>query len=450
MRGVNSYQVPADPTAVMGRRILAYLIDAILLALIAFGVFLALADHETFPSSVAGDICSSVRNTADSPVFCVNAGNDVYATEGSDSVVVILVSVGAWVVNYLLLQGVTGGTIGKHLTGIRCVRKSDGRPCGVGRALIRSIVALFEIGFCFLIALITALTTKGHRRLGDMAADTLVVSARAAGQAPVVPGLTAPEYAGAGAYAPPPGSEWGTSAYPGGGGWGTPPPPAPPPPGAPWGAPVPPAPTPPAPPAGEPWAAPHAPSPPAAPTAPAAEPSPWGAPAEPSPWVSTTAPEAAEHAPAPSEPAPEGEYAEAGAEHAAPDTSVFAVPGTTGERSELPLDRESERDADIAALDAQREPVWRPEPVSGTEPEPEPQSVQPQPVQPVQPQQVQPPAAEASAPSATEPATATASTMPGVGAPTWDPARNAYIQWDPALSRWMQWDDAAREWRPIS
>jgi len=51
-------------------------------------------------------------------------------------------------------------------------------------------------------------TTKGHRRLGDMAANTLVVDKKSVGVAPVVPGLNAPEFTG-GPYAtgyPPAGS----------------------------------------------------------------------------------------------------------------------------------------------------------------------------------------------------------------------------------------------------
>lgn len=33
--------------------------------------------------------------------------------------------------------------------------------------------------------------------------------------------------------------------------------------------------------------------------------------------------------------------------------------------------------------------------------------------------------------------------------PTWDPARNAYIQYDQARGTWMQFDDGAKQWKPI-
>jgi hypothetical protein len=38
---------------------------------------------------------------------------------------------------------------------------------------------------------------------------------------------------------------------------------------------------------------------------------------------------------------------------------------------------------------------------------------------------------------------------PGVDAPLWDDARDAYIQWDPEINRWVQWNETAQEWRPI-
>ncbi|HET8929968.1 MAG TPA: hypothetical protein VFN21_04860, partial [Acidimicrobiales bacterium] len=34
--------------------------------------------------------------------------------------------------------------------------------------------------------------------------------------------------------------------------------------------------------------------------------------------------------------------------------------------------------------------------------------------------------------------------------PTWDDARNAYIQYDSERSEWLEYDDTAKEWKPIS
>ena len=39
---------------------------------------------------------------------------------------------------------------------------------------------------------------------------------------------------------------------------------------------------------------------------------------------------------------------------------------------------------------------------------------------------------------------------PGADGPSWDPARNTYIQFDRGRNEWVEWDDAAQTWRPIS
>lgn len=78
-----------------------------------------------------------------------------------------------YVAMMIVLAGLTGWTIGKVLAGVRLVR-GDGRVPGVGRALVRSLV--FWIGdLGGLIGLPVAVFSKGHRRLGDMAAGTFVV-----------------------------------------------------------------------------------------------------------------------------------------------------------------------------------------------------------------------------------------------------------------------------------
>ena len=38
---------------------------------------------------------------------------------------------------------------------------------------------------------------------------------------------------------------------------------------------------------------------------------------------------------------------------------------------------------------------------------------------------------------------------PAADGPTWDAARNAYIQYDQAQSAWMQFDDETKQWKPI-
>jgi uncharacterized RDD family membrane protein YckC len=360
MPSVNAYQVPADPTAVIGRRIGAFIIDRLLMVLIFVLAVFAIADHAEFDSSdQASDACAVAREFGDGPVYCQNIGSDAWATEGGDTIMLFGIGLIFFIANHIVLEGLAGGTIAKLAFGIRVIRSDSGQVCGIGKAFVRTILWVVDaVPYCFpLVGLITGLTTKGHRRVGDMAAGTLVVSKIDVGRPPMVPGLTAMAMAAPGGYAPPP---------PGGPGWAPPAPPSPT-----WGAPPPPS-------SPDPWAAP-APTPSWEPPA-AAPPPAWEPPA-----------------PAAYEPEPEPEPAPA------PEpTMAWDVPAPTPTPS----------------------PSWEPQTVLAPEPEPEPVAAE-------------------------EPAAAAAET-PGVGAPMWDAARNAYIQWDPSVGSWMQWDDAAGQWRPIS
>jgi uncharacterized RDD family membrane protein YckC len=278
---VNAYQVPADPTAVMGRRLGAWIIDLVILYGILVGLAIANGESSTLDSATEAQAVCDLVNDAGEDVLCINAGSTVYLFEAED----ILLSAGlallAAFLNGVVLQGVTGGTIGKLLIGVRVVRRDTGAVCGVGKAFVRWILWIVDGIGCGvpLVGPITALATKGHRRLGDMAAGTLVVGKEAVGRPPFVPGLDGP------AVSPMP---WGAPVPAAGPGWATtPPPPA----ATGWGAP-------PAPPAGPPASAPAA--PPAAP--PAAEPG-WSTGTPPGSDWSSPAPSAGEPAPqAPAEP----------------------------------------------------------------------------------------------------------------------------------------------------
>ena len=269
----------ADPTAVMGRRIGAFLIDFLLYVLVMAFVgptpLSPLAEYYEVPDS-AGDVCSDVRDADDDVLGCLQLGDRVYVTSGGDFAVQAVVWV-AFVGLYAAMQGATGLTPGKAVFGVKVVNEQGGKP-GFGRGLGRTLLWIVDAApWCFpLVGLITGLTTKGHRHVGDMAAKTFVVDKAHTGPV-IVPGLTT---GATGPYGPSggPGAPWGTP--PGGSGpptWGAPAQPQ-----APWGGPPsggfpPPGATGPSTPAGPPTV--HRPSPPTG--APAATPAgpPPGAPA---------------------------------------------------------------------------------------------------------------------------------------------------------------------------
>jgi uncharacterized RDD family membrane protein YckC len=66
-----------------------------------------------------------------------------------------------------------GQTPGKRLAKIRVVR-DDGQPIGVKESTLRSFVGWFDLGF-FFIGLLLVMLGRSEKRLGDMAAGTLVI-----------------------------------------------------------------------------------------------------------------------------------------------------------------------------------------------------------------------------------------------------------------------------------
>lgn len=69
----------------------------------------------------------------------------------------------------------TGATPGKRLCGLRVANLQDGALPSPRQAAVRGVIGIFEFG---LIAAIAIISTKGRRRLGDLAAGTAVVDAR--------------------------------------------------------------------------------------------------------------------------------------------------------------------------------------------------------------------------------------------------------------------------------
>jgi RDD family protein len=197
--------VVRDPTDVIGRRIAALVIDwGIAFAMIVV-LALSLAQTRDYPTAGrAEDACNRINDDTSTDEVCVPIDDTVYVYDGGDMAAIILLPLAYHFLNDALFTGITGFSIGKGLVGLRVIRASDGRLCGVGRAMLRWLLWVADgAPYCLpIVALVTGLTTKGHRRVGDMAAGTLVVDKRDVGVVPVVPGLNA--------VTPPP---WGATAW---------------------------------------------------------------------------------------------------------------------------------------------------------------------------------------------------------------------------------------------
>jgi uncharacterized RDD family membrane protein YckC len=217
---------PPDPTAVVGRRILAYGIDLLLGLAAALALVIPYVQDTVQTVSALEFRCGSGIDFGDdqrTPVdseFCFETGDDLsfVPRDQSDGVSVRFYggTIAMGLINLVLLQSATGASVGKLLVGLRVVR-ANGQVAGVGWMALRWVLLAVDTLCCFLPGAVMVFSTKGHRRLGDMAAGTLVVGKDQVGTPPLVPGVTVPATwpAGTGgAWGPPPSATPGSWAPP--------------------------------------------------------------------------------------------------------------------------------------------------------------------------------------------------------------------------------------------
>jgi uncharacterized RDD family membrane protein YckC len=183
---------PRDPTAVIGRRILAWVIDAVIVTAIFVGLYSAVA--ERYLNEVdAEDPCAELERAGVDTGSCLFVNDDVFVTTGSEALIVTVVGWGYVALVFVVVQGLTGATPGKLLTGVRVVDEQGLHP-GLGKASVRTVMWLVDAApwIVPLVGFITGVTTVGHRRVGDMAAKTYVVGKADTGAPVLIPGAAAP------------------------------------------------------------------------------------------------------------------------------------------------------------------------------------------------------------------------------------------------------------------
>ncbi len=199
-----------DPTAVVGRRVVAALVDGA----VVIGPALAIASSnmEYITRERVGrrfdDFCDDYLDQFSGT--CIQLGDTAYFSDDTANAG-SFAFLGLSILLLVVVQGLTGWTVGKLLTGLRTVRE-DGRAPGTGKAFVRWLLLIVDAIPCIpLVGFICALTTQGHRRVGDMAAKTFVVRSSAAGQPIGVPGMTvappAPEMYSTSTWNPPAATE---------------------------------------------------------------------------------------------------------------------------------------------------------------------------------------------------------------------------------------------------
>ena len=91
--------------------------------------------------------------------------------------VAIVVNITVSVIYWGALDGVVGQTVGKRVMKIRVVNEHGTFPVGFGKAGVRYIAWIVDGLLVIAPGLVLAIFTRRNRRLGDMAAGTLVVAA---------------------------------------------------------------------------------------------------------------------------------------------------------------------------------------------------------------------------------------------------------------------------------
>lgn len=209
----------SDPTAVMGRRVAAALIDVTLAVGLLLLVWFSQTVSEPLPAGADyGVTCAAIQEERADTTPCIELESQVYYI--NDPWRSAAISYGFLAATFLIfgvIQGLTGRTLGKVIMGLRTVRP-DGLVPGIGRGTLRGLFWLVDGPFILflpigIVGFICALTTPGHRRVGDMASRTFVVAKAAVGAPIVVPGLTVPSPAGVFVHEPVPQWDEARGAY---------------------------------------------------------------------------------------------------------------------------------------------------------------------------------------------------------------------------------------------
>lgn len=103
----------------------------------------------------------------------------VGAATGGSSVATLLGGLGGLIgfLYIVAMEATKGATIGKMAMGLRVV-KDDGSPIGWGESLIRNLLRIVDGLFAYLVGAIIIWNNPRRKRLGDMAAHSIVVKTR--------------------------------------------------------------------------------------------------------------------------------------------------------------------------------------------------------------------------------------------------------------------------------
>jgi uncharacterized RDD family membrane protein YckC len=76
---------------------------------------------------------------------------------------------------YIGFEAITAATPGKMMMGLRVI-KVNGEACGLREVLIRNLLRIVDGFFFYVVAVVAIAITQKRQRIGDLAAGTLVVA----------------------------------------------------------------------------------------------------------------------------------------------------------------------------------------------------------------------------------------------------------------------------------
>jgi uncharacterized RDD family membrane protein YckC len=155
-----------DPTRVITRRVVAFLVDALLIAVLPVLTVLVIGHSRS--------VHACPQHLA--PGYSCFVWKETGAVIENRSLLWFLgLLVVLYVVVFVVVQGLTGASPGKSLLGIRVVDHHGDRP-GFVRSAVRAVGWVVDaITLVFPVALWSAWFSPGHRRVGDFLAGTFVV-----------------------------------------------------------------------------------------------------------------------------------------------------------------------------------------------------------------------------------------------------------------------------------
>jgi uncharacterized RDD family membrane protein YckC len=185
---------PSDPTAVVGRRVVASLIDNVILVVLMVVLFASLASSEDQGSVFEAElVCDLINGSPDGDYLCIAADTTTILISIGDLALLGLIGLLYGFVTQMLLPSITGFSPGKAMVGLRIVHQDSFQRAGIGANLVRWLLWIVDgAPWCFpMVGLITGLSSTGHRRVGDMAAKTIVIDRKWLGQPVAIPGVNA-------------------------------------------------------------------------------------------------------------------------------------------------------------------------------------------------------------------------------------------------------------------